>query len=191
MSKKQEFKQYSWLTTKIYSIMLLFFKNTFVVDTFIEKVDQSKEVLEIGSGTGKDYETLSKHYNITGSDYSDAFLKILRKKFKGQQFYKINALTMESEKHYDVIYSNKVLQHLTPEQLEKSLLAQYEILNKEGLLFHAIWKGNPNEGKYEGLPDVQYQPEDIDKIKGRFVIEECIEYKEMNDNDSFIVILRK
>ena len=191
MGKDKELKQYSWLTTKIYSFMLLFYKNTFVVDYFMKKIDKSKEILEIGSGTGKDFKTLSKEYKITGSDYSEAFLKSLKKKYRKHQFLKINALTMETGKKYDVIYSNKVLQHLTPDQLEKSLLAQYEILKKGGVLFHALWKGNLEDGKFDGIPDVLYEREDIEKIKGHFVIEEYIEYTEMKDNDSFIIILRK
>lgn len=71
MSEKEELKQYGWLTSKIYSIILLFYKNTFVIDCFKEWVDQSKEILDIGSGTGKDYKELYKHYKIIGSDYSD------------------------------------------------------------------------------------------------------------------------
>ncbi len=191
MKRDKEPKQYSWLTTKIYSFMLLFYKNTFVVDYFIKKIDKSKDILEIGSGTGKDFKTLSKEYKITGSDYSEAFLKSLKKKFRKHQFLKINAVNMAVGKQFDVIYSNKVLQHLTPDQLEKSLSAQYEILKKGGVLFHAIWKGNPQNGKFDGIPDVLYQREDIEKIKGHFVIEEYIEYKEIKDNDSFIIILRK
>ncbi len=191
MKNSRELEEYGWFTTKVYSILLLFYRNTLVIDHFKQRVDTSKKILEIGSGTGRDYEALARQYDITGSDYSDAFVKTLRRKFKGHEFMKINALTMGSVKHFDVIFSNKVLHHLTPDQLEKSFIAQYGILNEGGLLFHTFWKGNPENKKQKRMSDVLYRREDIEKLKGQFAIEEYIEYKESKDDDSFIIILRK
>lgn len=191
MEKNKQLKQYSWITAKIYSLILLFDKNIFVLEYFKETIDKKSEILEIGSGTGKDYKSLSDNYNITGSDYSEAFLNILRKKFKGHEFLKLNVLTMNTAKKFDVIFSNKVLQHLTPEQLKISLAAQYNTLNDGGILFHTIWKGDPETGKYDDLPDIRYRHEDFMELKGKFEIVNYIEYKEFKNDDSFIIILRK
>lgn len=191
MKDKFKLKEYSRFKAFIYSLLLIFSKNTFVVDTFKKRVDSSKKILELGSGTGREFQELSKYYNITGSDYSDAFLKKLRKKFKQYSFPKINAITMEIDEHFDVIYSNKVLQHLLPEQLEESLKLQYNTLISGGLLIHAMWKGDPEPPKPGKCPYILYQKGDIEKIKGMFAIEDYTEYSELSENDSFIIVLRK
>lgn len=191
MTDPEGMKQYSWFTAKIYSLIVKSSRDAFVINKFMEYVNSSKTVLELGSGTGKDFSVFSKKYKITGSDYSDVFLKILRKKFKECNFHKLNALTMDIEDKYDVIYSNKVLQHLKPKQLEASLKEQYRVLNNGGILFHTIWKGLPEDKKTNRIPNVLYTKEYIERIKGDFSIIDYIEYKEFEENDSFIIILKK
>jgi len=191
MKKDNELKQFSWIHTKVYSLILKFFYNTFVVEQFIQKIEFNKKILEIGSGTGHDYKKLKEKYNITGSDYSDSFLQLLNKKFKNDKFLKLNALSMDIDGKFDVIYSNKVLHHLTPEQLKISLENQYNCLNENGLLFHALWQGSDKKGAHKEMPDVRYQFQDIEILKGKFKIKEFITYKELSANDSFIVILEK
>jgi ubiquinone/menaquinone biosynthesis C-methylase UbiE len=191
MKSDKELKQYSWFTVKIYSFLLLFSKNTFAIDTFIDRIDRSRTILELGSGTGRDFRKLKSLYNITGSDYSDPFLKLLRKRFKKNTFLKVNALQMDVEKRFDVIYSNKVLQHLTPKQLSQSLSAQYDVLNKDGVLFHAMWKGDSRNGKIGGIADFCYDKKDFEDWEEKFTIEDFVVFKEMKENDSFIIILKK
>jgi cyclopropane fatty-acyl-phospholipid synthase-like methyltransferase len=141
MKDNNDLKSYGWLLSKFYTLMVIFSDNKYIIDEFKKRIDKSKKILELGSGPGNDYGVLVQDYDITGSDYSETFLKILRKKFNNDRFLKINALTMETEKKYDVIYSNKVLQHLTTENLATSFKKQYEVLNEGGILFHAMWKG--------------------------------------------------
>ena len=191
MVQNRDSLQYGWFMAKIYSLMMLFNRDTFVIDFFKNNIETSKDVLELGSGTGKDYRILAQNYNITGSDYSDSFLKPLKRRYGESSFLKIDALTMETGKTFDVIYSNKVLQHLLPGQLELSLLAQYKALNPGGILFHCVWKGISENGKTDGLPDVQFSLEDFEKGKGAFSIENYVEYKEFSEDDSFIIIMRK
>ncbi len=192
METNKSMKQYGWLMSKFYSIMVnLFFKDSYVMEQFESRIDYSKTVLELGSGPGIDYEYLRKHYDVTGSDYSDAFLKTLRKKNKQGKFIKLNALDMDQDEKYDVIVSNKVLQHLTAEQLVISLHNQYESLNDGGVIFHAMWRGYGNTRTNKSMPFVKYQPEDIEKMTNKFKVKEVIKYKEMQDNDSFIIIMEK
>lgn len=191
MKNKKKLKEYNWFHANFYALMVRFFFKPFVVEQFIEKIDSEKKVLEIGSGTGNDFKILKKTYDVTGSDYSDSFLKILRRKFKNETFLKLNALTMDVNEKFDVIYSNKVLHHFTPEQLRISLKNQYNCLNEDGQVFHALWHGTNKRGAYKDMPDVRYELTDIEALKGDFRIKEFITYKEMTENDSFIVILEK
>lgn len=195
MKNKDDLKSYGWLLSRFYTLMVRFSDNGYIMNEFKIRIDRSKKILELGSGPGNDYGVLVKDYNITGSDYSETFLKILRKKFKNDRFLKINAITMETEGKYDVIYSNKVLHHITEEQLSISLKRQYEILNEGGILFHTMWKGTTIESKKntkkKSMPDIRYEREGIGKIIGKFSIKDFIVYKELKKDDSFIVIMEK
>ena len=191
MKDNNDLKSYGWLLSKFYTLMVIFSDNKYIIDEFKKRIDKSKKILELGSGPGNDYGVLVQDYDITGSDYSETFLKILRKKFNNDRFLKINALTMETEKKYDVIYSNKVLQHLTTENLAASFKKQYEVLNEGGILFHAMWKGTSSKEKEKSMPDIRYERDDIKKIMGKFIIKDFIVYKELKENDSFIVVMEK
>lgn len=41
------------------------------------------------------------------------------------------------------------------------------------------------------MPDIHYEREGINKIKGKFIIKEFIVYKELKKDDSFIVVMEK
>ena len=192
IERENELKQYGWFVSKVYSLLVrIFFKDTYVVEQFKSRIDPSEKVLELGSGPGNDYDFLKDHYNITGSDYSDVFLKDLQKKYREGKFIKLNALTMNLDEKYDVIFSNKVLHHLSKEHLAISLQKQYETLNEGGMIFHAMWRGKGKEWKKKSMPFIKYQPEDIEQMKGKFKIKEIIDYTEMKENDSFIIIMVK
>ncbi len=49
---------------------------------------------------------------------------------------KLDAVTLPTNKMFDCIYSNKVLHHLTREDLKKSIQRQSEIVNPNGIVFH-------------------------------------------------------
>lgn len=187
----QKLKQYGWFMAKFYSLIMRFSNNSYVIDEFKSRVSHEKKVLEIGSGIGKDYQILKETYDITGSDYSDSFLNTLKKKFDGDKFLKLNAVTMEVDSKYDVIYSNKVLHHLLPDQLEESFRKQYEILSDGGILFHTMWKGDKKITDPNKLYDIAYEKDDIERIKGKFRKVDFIVYKELKEADSFITILEK
>lgn len=195
MNGNQNLKSYGWLLSKFYTLMVKFSDNKYIINEFRKRIDHSKKILELGSGPGNDYGILMKYYDITGSDYSETFLKILRKKFKNDQFLNINALTVETKEKYDVIYSNKVLHHLTTENLATSLNRQYEVLNEGGVLFHTMWKGTDVKIKEKSIPDIRYERDALEKIiaslSNKFVIKEFIVYKELTKNDSFIIVMEK
>jgi len=199
MKNNRDLKQYGWLLSIFYTLMVKFSDNSYIMNEFKKRIDNSKKILELGSGPGKDYEILAKDYDIIGSDYSDTFLKMLRRKFNQGRFLKINALTMDTDKKFDVIFSNKVLHHLSPGHLAHSLERQYETLNPGGILFHTMWKGNNAESakktKEKSIPDIRYQQNDIDKIISdihyKFILLEFIVYKELKKDDSFIMVMKK
>lgn len=148
-------------------------------------------LVEIGSGPGTDFLILRKYYNVIGSDFSEEFLKYLRQNNPGEEFLHLDAITLETNRNFEGIYSNKVLQHLTNEELDRSINRQFEILNSNGIICHSFWNGQGEE-YYKGLL-VNYQTkESIEKIvKNRFNILVLDEYQEFDKGDSLLLIGQK
>ena len=148
-------------------------------------------VLELGMGPGVDFELLSEHFQVTGSDYSSAFLERYWQKNPDADLLSLNAVTMEIDRQFDCIYSNKVLHHLTREELKTSLQKQAHVLNKHGILLHSFWAGDKEES-HVGLRFVYYTKKELRKLIGdEYEVLEAKEYTEMGKNDSIYLILRK
>ena len=148
-------------------------------------------VLELGMGPGKDLEILSEFFQVTGSDSSSAFVQRYQKIDPAADLMLLNAVTMDTDRRFDCIYSNKVLVHLTKEQLRQSLRGQSRVLNPDGILFHTLWYGNREE-TFAGLRFVYYNEDTFRQLVGdAYEILEMEKYPEMEPDDSFYVVLRK
>ncbi len=91
-------------------------------------------VLELGMGPGKDLALLAEAFTATGSDRSEIFLRRYRRDHPDADLLLLDAVTLETERCFDAIYSNKVLHHLSVDELRKSLHRQVARLNADGLL---------------------------------------------------------
>jgi cyclopropane fatty-acyl-phospholipid synthase-like methyltransferase len=116
-------------------------------------------VLELGMGPGKDLDILRESYRVTGSDNSHKFLDIYREKNKHVDLLFLDAVTLHTDRRFDCIYSNKVLIHLSGEQLKLSFDRQRKILHPGGLLLHSFWYGESEEF-FNGLR-FNYLTEDV------------------------------
>jgi len=127
-------------------------------------------MLELGSGPGTDWNILNKRYQVVGSDNSKQFLEHLASTLPHGTFLELDAVTLQTEKHFDGIYSNKVLHHLTTDELNLSIKRQASILNDGGLVCHSFWKGEGSED-FKGM-FVQYHSEESlkDLFQGHFKI---------------------
>lgn len=148
-------------------------------------------LLEIGSGPGTDFRILKQDFKVVGSDYSTEFLKRLISNNSEDEFLNLDAITLATDKKFDGIYSNKVLQHLTDQDLGKSILRQVEILNQGGIICHSFWKGDGDE-IFKGLL-VNYQSDESlrNLFEGYFEILLLEAYEEFEDGDSLILIAKK
>ena len=148
-------------------------------------------LLEIGSGPGTDFQILKKDYRVVGSDYSTEFLSRLISNNKKDKFLNLDAVTLRTDKKFDGIYSNKVLQHLTDEELRKSILRQVDLLNLNGIICHSFWKGEGDE-LFKGLL-VNYQTDETLRtlFEDYFEILLLEEYNEFEDGDSLLLIGKK
>jgi trans-aconitate methyltransferase len=110
-----------------------------------EHLAPGSTVLELGMGPGTDLEILSAHYRVTGSDSSNLFLEIYRKINPEADLLLLDAVTIETDKRFDCIFSNKVLHHLERSDLETSVPRQAAVLEEDGLVAHSFWSGNKIE----------------------------------------------
>ena len=76
------------------------------------------------------------------------------------------------------------------EDLKKSFERQREVLNKHGLVFHSFWLGDKEENM-EDLLFIYYQEDEVIKAAGpEFELLASERYTEMEDMDSFWVLLK-
>ena len=159
-----------------------------VVKKYLKK---GSSILELGMGPGKDLGMLAENYNVIGSDLSQVFIDLYRKEHPDADLMVLDAVKMDTHRRFDCIYSNKVLHHLSREDLKKSFKNQYYVLNKGGLLFHTFWRGD-HEEMMQGLRFVYYDPIKIlEDVVDDFTLVEMSSYTEMEDNDSFYLVLKK
>ena len=167
------------------------FDGSELIDKLIQILPQHSTLLEIGSGPGTDWKLLSKIYNVVGSDNSKEFINHLSSENPSGYFIELDAITLDTSKAFDGIYSNKVLHHLKDDELINSINRQHEILKPDGIICHSFWKGEDSE-VFKGL-FVNYH----DKLSLRKFFEDSFEiltldfYKEFEDEDSILLIGKK
>ena len=148
-------------------------------------------VLELGMGPGKDLDLLAKTYTVTGSDSSSVFLELYREQHPSADLLKLDAASIETERTFDCIYSNKVLPHLSRADLHRSFTRQHAVLTAGGLSMHSFWRGDKEE-EHHGLLFVYYTEDELPNAVGSgFEVVAMDRYKEIEDDDSFHILLRK
>jgi SAM-dependent methyltransferase len=167
-----------------------------LVEALARHLPPGATVLELGMGPGKDLDLLKETFQATGSDYAQPFLDLYRKQHPQADVLALDAVTVDTDRTFDAIYSNKVLYHLTREELRSSLRQQARVLNPGGVLFHSLWYGD-GEQDMHGLHFVYYTEAtfgelvDADELGAEFEVIETARYTEMEQDDSFYVVLRK
>ncbi len=148
-------------------------------------------VLEIGMGPGKDLDILKETYTVTGSDLSPVFINMYLEKHPDADVVILDAISMYISRKFDCIYSNKVLHSITEKQFKTSLTNQIKLLNPGGILCHTLWYGDKvidvhgmRFQYYTEKTILKHLPHDNELI----YVEN---YKEMDDNDSLLIIVKK
>jgi trans-aconitate methyltransferase len=156
-----------------------------------EFLPEGSTLLEIGSGPGTDWRLLNPFYKVTGSDYSLEFLKRLRTENPEGEFLELDASTLETDRRFGGIYSNKVLHHLEDDALEFSIKRQHELLLPGGIVCHSFWKGEDTE-IYNELFVNYHSDEGIKVLFDNHFIPLLIHfYQEFEKADSILYIGKK
>lgn len=148
-------------------------------------------VLELGMGPGVDLDILAERSTATGSDNSAVFLDLYRERHPKADLLQLDALTIDTERRFDCIYSNKVLHHLRREDLSVSFVRQRKVLQDGGIACHSFWRGSGEE-YHEGMRFVSYHEDELQAlVASAWEVLELSVYREMDDDDSVLLIMRK
>ena len=162
-----------------------------LIDILLKHLPSKSSVLELGMGPGVDLLLLNEHFQVTGSDNSTVFVERFKKQHPTIDATQLDAVTMTIDNTFDCIYSNKVLHHLTSEQLKTSFQKQASVLNKGGILLHSFWYGDQIE-EHQGMRSVYYTEQSIrDVIGSEYDIIDIQLYDEMDTDDSLYIVLKK
>ncbi len=176
----------------LYSSMMEGYDSSFIVGEVAKRLPKGATLLELGMGTGADLIALSEKYEVIGSDTSPLFVSDFKLK-SDIEVQTLDAVTVEIDKKFDCIFSNKVLQHLSKDAFVTSLKNQSKHLNENGMLFFTLWHGTPREEfELEGaLRFVYYDKATLESLVPKELdVENITYYAEFEKNDSMIVILR-
>lgn len=162
-----------------------------LIDALRQYLSESSHVLELGIGPGKDLLLLSKHFKVTGSDSSRIFVERFRAQHASIDVIQLDAVTVETNRRFDGIYSNKVLYHLTREELSQSFERQARVLNQDGIALHSFW-GGEGDDEMHGLHFSYYDEDQLSAIaEPYFEVIQVKRYTEMETDDSIYIVLRR
>jgi len=168
-----------------------------LIEHLRDYLPEGSSVLELGIGPGKDLDILKKYYQVTGSDFTKHFLDLYKENHQDMDvdLLLLDARKLDIERQFDCVYTNKVLYHLTEEEMIESLRRQEDLLTEEGLILHSFWEGNKKE-KFKGTNYVYYTKKRLIEIINThftdvYKILEIEYYKEMKEKDSIFFILKK
>ena len=161
-----------------------------LIAEFRKHIEPGSTVLELGMGPGKDLEILSENFTVTGSDSSPTFLERYAGIDPDADLLNLDATSIETDRNFDAIYTNKVLMHLSDEDLAVSINRQSEVLLDDGIVMHSFWHGDSIE-EIAGMT-FHYRDEEFLRrvFVDRFSIVEIQRYTEMEDDDYIYVIAR-
>jgi SAM-dependent methyltransferase len=124
-----------------------------IVKKVLALVPKGSQVLEIGSGFGRDADYIeSLGYKVERTDAVEGFVELLKN--QGHEVRKLNALTDDFGNDFDLVYAQAVFLHFNPEQMKQVLKKSFNSLKPGGILAFSVKEGQgeswPND--YLGVP---------------------------------------
>ena len=162
-----------------------------LIEVLKKHLASGSAVLELGMGPGVDLDILAADYQVTGSDNAETFLERYREANPDANLLLMDAVSLDTDRQFDCIYSNKVLHHLTKSQLAESFRRQFDVLRGDGLLFHTFWYGEGEEEQH-GLRFVYYDEASLkEMLDDQYEVVLSPRYTEMEPDDSVYLLLKK
>jgi len=186
----------SWFDSKEnaerYLEMVAGFDDPIVRDALRSLVAPAATLLELGCGPGVDANALvCAGYQVTASDRSTPFLENYRANGGLAETLLLDAVSLETDRQFDGLYSNKVLQHLTRSDFERSLEGQVRLVAPGGIALHSLWAGQ-GERMLHGIRFTYWEPDQVRAVvPAGWEWVDHTHYREMEEDDSFWFALRR
>lgn len=162
-----------------------------LIDVLAGHLPPNSTLLEIGMGPGKDFRQLRQRFRVTGSDFSHLFLDLYREQDPAADLLHLDARTLDTDRTFDAIFSNKVLIHMPAEDLQQSFDRQHAVLNDNGLMLHSFWYGEGVD-VFNNVTLVYHNEIDLKRmLADGFDILALERHAKMADGDSIYVLARK
>ena len=162
-----------------------------LVALLLQRLTEKSTLLEIGMGLGRDALLLHRHFEVTASDSSGLLVERFKRQHNLPEAIILDAVSLEIDRKFDCLYSNKVLQHLTRKQLSSSFLKQARILNEGGTALHTFWYGS-GEDRTQGLLSCYHTEQSIlELLPPELELAVAERYTEAEPEDSIYVLLQK
>ena len=146
-------------------------------------------VLNVGLGNGKDFEVLKQNYDVVAIDSSQFFIDIYKESNKDAQVYCVDDVKLDVTRKFDCIFSNKLINHFSVDELEESLKNQANLLENGGKIFHFFCEGE-GEILLGGVTCNMYDEKTLRKVLPNGL--EVVKFsKYLLDNRFSYVILKK
>jgi len=125
------------------------------IDRALSFAAKGTTILELGSAYGRDAAYIeSLGYKVNRTDAVQGFVNLLRA--GGHEAHKLNILTDDFGKGYDMVFANAVLLHFSPEQFRQALIKARNCLKPGGVLAFSVKKGNGDEWSSHHLGAPRY-----------------------------------
>ncbi len=162
-----------------------------LVDALSAQLPPDATILELGMGPGKDFKQLSRDFRVTGSDFSQLFLDLYRQQDPSADLLRLDARTLDTERTFDAIYSNKALIHMSADELQQSFARQHAVLNDHGLILHSFWYGDGEDVFNDVTLAYRNEAGLTAMLADAFDILTLERHAKMADGDSIYVLARK
>lgn len=192
--KREYVAEYATEYDTMFETMSENYSNVWLMDKLDLYLKYNSSILELGMGRGEDFEAISKKYFVTGTDNSPIFIESYKSKHPRANVFVMNSTNINTNKTFDCIYSNKVLQHLSRDEFELSLTSQLQALKKNGIIFMTLWYGvHREELMFDGNFRLTYYTEKdiIEIIKDNFNILSIELFSQVEEDDSMLVVLQR
>lgn len=109
-----------------------------IISSLRKYLPRFKKVLELGSEKGDDLKLLHEFYEVVASEVNKEKVRYLKDEFIDIRVIVLDAVTLDTHKRFDAIFSRNILDNLSLLDINNSLKNQKNILNKNALIFHIV-----------------------------------------------------
>ncbi len=108
-------------------------------ELFMKYVPKGSKILDAGFGSGRDIAFFKQHYDVTGIDLSNEFVKYVKENIH-PNVYQMDILNLKFDEKFDAIWACASLVHLNLKSIKVAMSNLNDCLNESGKLYISLKK---------------------------------------------------